>query len=180
MRQSAAIATVGRRCASVLYVGHGLVEVFGEAPGRHDPRACSGCGGHVLGCQGVWVRASGCGPRSASALGAVIHAPMMVARMIARYGVEAASDPTPTMSACAGRSGGRSVGLVGRLVTKQAGTCVLVTAGRGSHPTCFLPTHLLTSYYLLHLLRTAHLLDEGAARLTKRSANDLDRGLGAG
>ena len=105
---------------------------------------------------------------------------MMVARMIARYGVEAASDPTPTMSACAGRSGGRSVGSVGRLVTKQAGTCVLVTAGRGSHPTCFLPTHLLTSYYLLHLLRTAHLLDKGAARLTKRSANDLDRGLGAG
>ena len=39
-----------------------------------------------------------------------MHAPMMVARMIARYGVEAASDPTPTMSACAGRSGGRSVG----------------------------------------------------------------------
>ena len=39
MRQSAAIATVGRRCASVLYVGHGVVEVFGEALGRHDPRA---------------------------------------------------------------------------------------------------------------------------------------------
>ena len=56
---------------------------------------------------------------------------------------------------------------------------MLATAGRGSHPTCSLPTDLLASYYLLHLLRTAHLLDKGAARLTKRTTNDLDRGLGA-
>ena len=171
----AAIATVGRRCV-VLYVGPASLKSAAKLPAAMIHAPAQGLGG-TCGCQGVWVRASGCGLRSAcSARSRHPRAPMMVARMMARYGVEAASDPTPTMSACAGRSGGRSVGSVGRLVTKQAGTCVLVTAGR--HPTCSVPTDLLASYYLLHVLRTAHLLDEGAARLTKRSANDLDRGLG--
>ena len=59
--------------ALLLDVGHGLVEVFGEALCRHDPRAWSGLGRYVVRVLGsgryvvrvrAWVRVKGQGQGS--------------------------------------------------------------------------------------------------------------------
>eukprot|EP00964_Phaeocystis_antarctica_P068935 scaffold41802_cov42-Phaeocystis_antarctica.AAC.3 len=73
--------------------------------------------------------------------------PMMAARMMARYGVEAESEPTPTMSACV------SSGLVKKIGSAQ------VKAG--------------STWYTASTLRDSG----RAARLAERSTDDLDRSL---